>query len=69
LNEFSISLWHRRVVSSAKLKKELIGVQINLIKLIRLCIEKTRFLKVLEEAGRSQHETSILGGHRRFPRE
>ena len=68
MNEFPVSLWDGRIVSSAKLKKELIGVQIKLIKLIRFYAKKIRFLKVLEKAGRSQNETSILGGHLGFPR-
>jgi hypothetical protein len=68
LDEFSVPLWNRGVFSSTKSKKELIGVQIKLIKLIRVYIEKIRFLKVLEKAGKSQNETSILGGHLGFPR-
>jgi hypothetical protein len=67
LDEFSVPLWDRRVFSSTKLKKELIGVKIKLIKLIRFHTKKIRFLKVLEDAGRCQDETSILGGHLRFP--
>jgi hypothetical protein len=63
LDEFSVPLWDRRVFSSTKLKKELIGVKIKLIKLIRFHTKKIRFLKVLEDAGRCQDETSILGGH------
>jgi hypothetical protein len=67
LDEFSVPLWNRGVFSLTKPKKELIGVKIKLIKLIRVYIEKIRFLKVLEDARRSQDETSILGGHLRFP--
>jgi len=69
LNESSVSLWDRGVVSSTKSKKELIGVRIELIKLIRFHIEKITLLKVLEDARGSQDETSILGGHLGFPRE
>jgi hypothetical protein len=68
LDEFSVPLWNRGVFSSTKSKKELIGAQIKLIKLIRVYIEKIGFLKVLEKAGKSQNETSILGGHLGFPR-
>jgi len=69
LDEFSVPLWNRGIFPSTKPKKELIGVQIKLIKLIRFYVEKIRFFKVLEKAGRSQDENSILGGHRRFPEE
>ena len=68
LDEFSVPLWNRGVFSSTKSKKELIGVKIKLIKLIRFYTKKVRFLKVLEDARRSQYETSILGGHLGFPR-
>jgi hypothetical protein len=67
LDEFSVLLGDRGIFSSTKLKKELIGIQIKLIKLIRFYIKKITFLKVLEDARRSQDETSILGGHLRFP--
>jgi hypothetical protein len=69
LNEFPVPLWDRETFPSTKPKKELIGVQINLIEFIRFYIEKITFLKVFEETGRCQDENSILGGHRRFPRE
>jgi hypothetical protein len=65
LDEVSISLWDRGIFPSTKPKKELIGVQINLVKFIRFYIEKIAFLKVLEEARRSQDEAFILGGHHR----
>jgi hypothetical protein len=68
LYEFFVLLWDRGIFPSTKSKKELIGVQIKLIKLIRVYIEKIRFLKVLEKAGRGQNETSILGRHLGFPR-
>jgi len=68
LDEFSVPLGNRGIFSSTKSKKELIGVQIKLIKLIRFYAKKIRFLKVLEKAGRSQNETSILGGHLGFTR-
>ena len=68
MNEFPVPLWDRETFPSTKPKKELIGVQINLIEFIRFYIEKITFLKVLEKAGRSQNETSILGGHLGFPR-
>jgi len=68
LDEFSVPLGNRGIFSSTKSKKELIGVRIKLIKLIRFHVEKITLLKVLEKAGRSQDENSILGGHRRFPR-
>jgi len=67
LNEVSVSLGDRRIVPSTKPKKELIGVRANLIKLIRFYIEKITFLKVFKDAGRSQHETSILGVHLGLP--
>ena len=68
LDEFSVPLWNRGFFPSTKPKKELIGVKIKLIKLIRFYTKKIRFLKVLEDAGRCQDETSILGGHLGFPR-
>ena len=68
LDEISVPLWDRETFPSTKPKKELIGVKIKFIKLIRVYIEKIRFLKVLEDARRSQDETSILGGHLGFPR-
>jgi hypothetical protein len=67
LNEFPVSLGNREFLPSTKPKKELISVQINLIKLIRFYIEKITFLKVFKDAGRSQHETSILGVHLGLP--